>query len=415
MRSKFALILLIAFFSVPALAQDAINVANHNSIGFPQNGVFNGSDFDTVQLNNGNLHIEIPLWSLPGRGLGAYLKLIYDSKSWYLKESCHTSRITGETDCGQSVWESSGGHASLKFVTPIGFVARRANFKLCGDLGFYYSNFTLREDDGTTHHFVPDKQAPAYVNFNGTAYVCTWNPATLYADDGSGWMATLNSSGAIDHYYRKDGAMLVGGNLLEDSNGNYLTGFVVPSTGQVTSYADTMGRTVEGTPASSYTDGSGQLHYISHYYDSNGAQQSIDVTYVNVAIQTSSCPFANDPCTENTTPLSVPSTIKLPNGQTYVFQYQQNSYGQPTSVTLPTGGQLQWAWGAAGDESGPVLASRTETVNGVSSTWTYSFQKAITGSPGYGIVTDPLGNAMKSTFTCFVPGFTNWYASGNAP
>src|SRR5439155_4105309 len=67
------------------------------------------------------------------------------------------------------------------------------------------------------------------------------------------------------------------------------------------------------------------------------------------------------------------------------------------------------------DESGPTLVSRAETLNGVSSTWTYSFQKAITNFPGYGIVTDPLGNATKSTFTCIVPGFTNWYSGGTAP
>src|SRR5207302_8992023 len=114
MRSEFTLILLIAFFSVPALAQDAINVANHNSIGFPQNGVFNGSDFDTVQLNNGNLHIEIPLWSLPGRGPSAYLKMVYDSKSWYLKETCHTNHLTGDTTCGEAVRETSGGHALVR-------------------------------------------------------------------------------------------------------------------------------------------------------------------------------------------------------------------------------------------------------------------------------------------------------------
>ena|SRR5438876_5229030 len=141
MRSKFTLILLIAFFSVAALAQDAINVANHNSIGFPQNGVFNGSDFDTVQLNNGNLHLEIPLWSLPGRGPGASLKMVYDSKSWYLREGCHTSHTTGDTICGQAPAESSGGHAYLKFATPTGFVARNDHFNRCGDRGFLLQQF----------------------------------------------------------------------------------------------------------------------------------------------------------------------------------------------------------------------------------------------------------------------------------
>lgn len=53
------------------------------AIGLPAHGSFSGSDFDNVQLNNGNLHIEIPLYSLPGRGLSANFKLVYDSKGWY--------------------------------------------------------------------------------------------------------------------------------------------------------------------------------------------------------------------------------------------------------------------------------------------------------------------------------------------
>ena len=39
------------------VAQDA----NKFNVGLPANGVFDGSDFDTVQINNSNLHIEIPL------------------------------------------------------------------------------------------------------------------------------------------------------------------------------------------------------------------------------------------------------------------------------------------------------------------------------------------------------------------
>src|SRR5207302_9049298 len=120
MRSEFTLILLIAFFSVPALAQDAINVANHNSIGFPQNGIFNGSDFDTVQLNNGNLHIEIPLWSLSGRGLPTYLQLMYDSKSWGFHEDCHVNHFTGDQTCDDTVRQSPAGHYVLTLAGALG-------------------------------------------------------------------------------------------------------------------------------------------------------------------------------------------------------------------------------------------------------------------------------------------------------
>src|SRR5438874_7196121 len=175
MRSKFALILLIAFFSVPALAQDAINVANHNSIGFPQNGVFNGSDFDTVQLNNGNLHIEIPLWSLPGRGPSAYLKMVYDSKSWGSHEHCHTSVITGDETCNLNIRQASGGHYILGFAAPLfNSTATHSHNGLCGDNGFYLSNYVIGDSSGAGHHLVPDEYPPATRGFNGTALSCPW-------------------------------------------------------------------------------------------------------------------------------------------------------------------------------------------------------------------------------------------------
>lgn len=53
------------------------------AIGLPAHGSFSGSDFDNVQLNNGNLHIEIPLYSVGGRGLSVPVSLVYDSKGWY--------------------------------------------------------------------------------------------------------------------------------------------------------------------------------------------------------------------------------------------------------------------------------------------------------------------------------------------
>src|SRR5205823_10723697 len=122
------------------------------------------------------------------------------------------------------------------------------------------------------------------------SFSCTWTTQTLYADDGSGWMATVNTSGEINRVYRKDGTVAVGTLTNEDSNGNYL---ITNSQG----YTDTLGRSLEAGPTYSYTDGSGQLHNVTHYYDSNATQQSIDITAVNVSVQTHLCP-GYEPCQE---------------------------------------------------------------------------------------------------------------------
>jgi hypothetical protein len=71
--------------SLPLTAQ----IQNGSNIGKPENGLFSGNDIDNVQLNNRNLHIEIPLWSNGGRGgLGTSAKYVYDAKEWYFKLSC---------------------------------------------------------------------------------------------------------------------------------------------------------------------------------------------------------------------------------------------------------------------------------------------------------------------------------------
>src|SRR3982751_5252084 len=72
---RFALLLLLLTCGV-AWSQ----TTNANNVGLPMNGVFSGSDIESVQVNNGNLHVQIPLYSLAGRGLSVNYSLIYDNK-----------------------------------------------------------------------------------------------------------------------------------------------------------------------------------------------------------------------------------------------------------------------------------------------------------------------------------------------
>lgn len=74
-----------SFLSSGAFCQD---VDNTNATGVPDHAILNGSNFDSVQMNNGNLHIEIPLWSAKGRGMDSWGALVYDSKAWLLNGSC---------------------------------------------------------------------------------------------------------------------------------------------------------------------------------------------------------------------------------------------------------------------------------------------------------------------------------------
>jgi hypothetical protein len=58
--------MVILVFAVTACSW-AQSVHDGNQTGLPPFGVFHGSNFDLVSLQNGNLHIEIPIVSVGQR------------------------------------------------------------------------------------------------------------------------------------------------------------------------------------------------------------------------------------------------------------------------------------------------------------------------------------------------------------
>jgi RHS repeat-associated protein len=333
-------------------------------IGFPPHGDFSGTDFESVQINNNNLHIEIPLWSTSGRGPSVGRKYVYDSKGWGFNENC--SRISGT--CTDHVTAHPvkagvvGNHLSFTLVGPQSYQvsAPRQTYTCSGGVQIFIYSYNMSAPDGTHHHFLPD---PVQIGGNGA---CVSSSGTLYADDGSGWVIQT-STGKITG---KDGT--VGGNA-EDTNGNEVN------------TTDTLGRQINN-------DGS--------YYDSNGVLRTVPVTYQTLAIQTHLCWSSSaDYCYEySTSNWGAPHVITLPNGMTYTFAYDNGSpthpyYGQPLSVTLPTGGTITWGWNGEGD-SGPTLISRQ--LSGDPAPWLYSGGK----------VTDPAGNDVVYGFTAYKPPYS---------
>jgi hypothetical protein len=80
-------ILILSLIARTTVGQTVDNTVN---VGLPAYASYSGSQFDSVQMNNGNLHIQIPLRSATGRGLSPQnFSLIYDNKGWQVT----TSRI----------------------------------------------------------------------------------------------------------------------------------------------------------------------------------------------------------------------------------------------------------------------------------------------------------------------------------
>ena len=381
MRSRVSalavvLSVVVVVWGGPSLsAQDA----EQDVAGFPLNGIFDGGSFDSVAVKNGNLHIEIPDYTIKGRAnLDVGTKFVYDSLSWRVHTRCNNMR-----GCTATVSLGLGIDATFGLVHPLAYVLASGGAMPagpCGSLVIGYGNYKIQEPNGTLHHFVPDPAVP-------TPNTACGPLSTLYADDGSGFVLHVDNGGNVTDILDKSGNHVNGqAGLVEDTNGNTLT----IANNVIT---DTTGRTYA-------TDGS--------YKDSSGTLQSVQITTTAVTTSTHLCQFGigYDQCNESSNTLTLPQTITLPSGATYQFTYVPAAYGQPSSVTLPTGGQISWGWGAPLGPGGPVVTSRTETANSVSHTRKYSY--ATTGTPPYlritaDTVTDVIGTSGNDTVYTFSP------------
>ncbi len=381
MRAKHSCMIWLFLVFVLARPLAAQKAGDDDTVGLPVDGVFAGSSFDSVQIQNGNLHIEIPLWSIGGRnGLSVGLKMVYDSKGWHVSKFCPRN---GE--CNGSVLK--GTHSVLAIENPL-------DYRRVGGGPFDGTHETpcgsspgsdvasLQEPDGTLHAFAPVHQV------NGTSSICPSVGTVTYASDGSGW-AYKSGVG----YIKPDGTIILTGTSVTDSNGNKLT--ISTSSPQI--ITDTGGR---------------QLSLDGSYKSSDGVQRNIQIATTTIPIQTNLCQYytGTGVCTETTETWTVPHVITLPNGMQYTFEYEQNQYGEPNLVTLPTGGTISYTYGPPIQAGGRWVTSRTVNSGTSTDIWSYSYTyiPTVPGATnlrvGNVIVTDPAHNDTRTTFdSCTAP------------
>jgi RHS repeat-associated protein len=398
----------LLFFHVAGIACFAQNSSSNTDVsgatntGIPTNGIFSGSNIDNIQINNGNLHIEIPLITLEGRGDVVTYKYVYNSKGWEfelftdLPPNIHKGFITPEAN--NTLQFAFLGGESFGYN-----VSYKTSEQQCSSnqgqpiIGTTYSAYTLIEPDGTKHPF-PGNYGPV----GDQCPAISVGP--LYSSDGSGWIMHVGLHQGLDLWpvdaIRKDGTKVKfdsggGGTQVSatDRNGNVLS-----------ETTDTLGRSTPVETPSGATLGSE-----IDYFDSNGNTQKIQVTRMQVPVQTSLCSFQTIACQEDQDTFTPPQTISLANGLTYQFQYAQNQYGQPSSMTLPGGAKISWTWGNT-DSGGPQVTARTVTVGGQSFTWTYSYGTPSISQTWVNSIIDPLGN--ETDYTC---QYKHVGAAGPAP
>jgi hypothetical protein len=196
--------------------------------GVPSESVFNGGQVDSVNLENGNLHISIPIATVAQRG-GTVLEweYVYDVQAW-LKQWVPT--ICSRQPCnppGQYYVEQNENVASSwRLSSPFNWKVTNVSSGIINCPGTSepytaYTNWVITDPEGT-QHALPLRQE------SDDPYGCYGNTLAGPALDGSGLYYDSNA-GIL---YTKDGYQFTGPkgvqgqqtfNAGQDRNGNMMT------------------------------------------------------------------------------------------------------------------------------------------------------------------------------------------------
>jgi RHS repeat-associated protein len=403
----------------------ALSIAQLPSDGdqnLPPFGGFTGSDFDIVSLQNGNLHLSIPLVEVAERGgTKSWYKYVYDTPNYVytffppaVPPKTGNAYYTVKPDVSYSGWRLASPFywgTTQTFATIVCYKGENNQHNS------QWEFFTLSDPEGVKH--------PFGVGINSDTDGCV-SPKTDAAPalDGSGMFLDMSSGGK--GLILKDGS-----EVTEDTNGNILYGSSSSSCNFVTC-PDTLNRVLltptDGpsvtftTPLGKNTSSPSPQYLLLAYSDSNGAQRNFRIDYEAIDVSTGLCgPIT---CYDYASkPTVVPSKVTLPSGTFYQFTWINNSGAQLQEVRLPTGGSIRYTYtpkavclmsglqamispsgvpGSTASECRMEVTSRT--VTGTSSaTWNYTPGTWDSSGDPQTTVTDPYGNDEVHEFTYINP------------
>lgn len=316
-------------------------IAGHSSaqdyiyaIGNPSFAVNIPVENGFINITNGNLHMEFPLATHKQRGaLQLNERLVYDSRIWRILPpgsnpyyGFFPSNIPNAPDL-QGGWRLVTGAETGTLTYTLAYPS--TSYACAGGMGGAQTttvyNVSWSDPSGTVRDFgsarsiIQDDCAGTYSDTIG------WN----YASDASGYLLKTDANGSP---------------LILDNNGNQVYPQVIDRFGNYWS-SDANGNLIDDvgrTPVIVTKNGS------VTYYDvlapngpisNNGTRVRYTVTTAPLYVSTLFYQPAVSEWVGNFYPVQ---SIQLPDGSSYSFTY--DSYGEMTSVTLPTGGVIHYGW-----------------------------------------------------------------------
>lgn len=359
-----------------------------------------------INVNNGEIHMEFPLATHTQRGglLQLQERLVYDSRIWQIVNSgsSYSFQPTNVPN-SQGGWRfiagnETGGVSTSESTQNFDCYVDGYSFVYAQDTDYF---FQYQDPSGAWHMFSAMTQQPYGSPYNPETSPCQGqnlpNPpnqatASGNATDGSGYSISVTDyTSAV--VYDASGNQVYPSTI--DRNGNY---YSTDSNGNL---VDTIGR----TPVLKTINGN------QTYYDvltSGGGRARYTVTTSTIPVQTG---FGQQAVAEYIGNISVISSVGLPDGSSYTFNYDYSGsanggspvgYGELTSVTLPTGGVVSYKYLNYLDSFKNFnrwLSSRTR--DGGTTTYTpkvLSYCSSSSGCQEQVAVTSPASNDTVYTF-----------------
>lgn len=363
-------VMIIAVLSFPAAAQDY-----SQEIGRPTFTSGEPVELGFINAGNGNLHLEIPIASLPQRASGNLVfKLEYDSRLWYLNGTNVWSLNTWATNLGGWRLAASNGSGtsggSSGWGGPCGGGSRGG-----------YANYFWTSPEGTTHYF------PIQTVNTDTCGGNLVSSGAASAQDSSGYYMAV-SNFQVASVVGPDGTQVFPS--IKDANGNF---YSADTNGNV---IDTLGR----KPLVVTNNCNNNAHQICYdVLNSQGTTSRYIVTTETIAVHTA---FGISQTTEYSGNITAVQSVQLPDGTSYSFGYDfgttSGHYGEITSATLRTGAQINYSYAVFQDALGSKNRWVTQRVSG-GNTWTYALNNVSTGTKTQQVtVTKPSGDYKNYAF-----------------
>jgi YD repeat-containing protein len=337
------------------------------------------SKYDSVDLSTGNLSIRVPLLHVKGRAGDDYNVVLRFEGNFWIQEV-----LTGGLNAlwvnearnplnGLLGWELNEPYMSYLVSKPSGTCGESGNYS-----GIVYSNYILTDADGTKHTLDASSGSGTYCR--GSYYFGSGGPDVesqgMWIGESPAMESITTDGYARSGVFTSSGDALGGGPIYDSGPINQdgfgymqgMGGITDPSGSTMQLYpggTDTLGRVLYTT-----TEPNGNEVDIT-FYDANGTSRVVKIYTESISIETdfgAPSEFGGD-CYEASGTATTVSSILLPNGQSYSFQY--DSYGMVTQMTVPTGGTIQYQWSTLLDaqDTHRYVSSRKVTVGSTSYPW----------------------------------------------